>query len=269
MLIRTTSQSVDRVRLPNAPPKFYSLIAQLVEQSTVNAWVTRSSRVRGAKSNSRCIMIKINAITEKYATLPYMSHGQALYMRDIIQKNKFKNLCELGHFHGKSSIYLGAILEEQGFGKLTTFDQTWSERLVPRIYDLIDEFSLKEYVTPVISAEGYIWELTKLIESNAQKFDFCYIDGAHSLQDTALAFVLTDILLDKGGIIIFDDLNWTLGAYIATLSDDVANRLRFKNITPIQKNTAQVKMVCDLIIPHYNYTLLEIINNNWAIYQKK
>jgi len=100
-------------------------------------------------------MNKITSITEKYANLPYMKHDQALLMREIIQQNKFKNLCELGHFHGKSSIYLGAILEEQGFGKLTTFDVTWSEKLTPRIHNLINEFSLEEYVTPVVTTEGY------------------------------------------------------------------------------------------------------------------
>ena len=214
-------------------------------------------------------MNKINSITEKYANLPYMKHEQALLMRNIIQQNEFKNLCELGHFHGKSSIYLGAILEEQGFGKLTTFDVTWSEKLTPRIYSLINEFSLEEYVTPVVTTEGYAWVLAELIKSSNQKFDFCYIDGAHTFESTTIAFVLIDILLDNGGIIIFDDLHWTVNKSAATLGNAILDIPLYRNSTNKQKDTAQVKMVCDLILPNYNYTLVEIIDKfGWAIFRK-
>ena len=214
-------------------------------------------------------MDKINSITEKYATLPYMKHEQALLMRNIIQQNKFKNLCELGHFHGKSSIYLGAILEEQGFGKLTTFDVTWSETLTPRIHSLINEFSLEEYVTPVVTTEGYAWDLAELIKSSNQKFDFCYIDGGHTFESTAIAFVLMDILLDKGGIIVFDDLHWSVNYSLATFGNTILDIPLYRNSTNKQKDTAQVKMVCDLILPNYNYTLVEIIDKfGWAIFRK-
>jgi len=214
-------------------------------------------------------MNKINAITEKYTTLPYMNHDQALFMRDIIQKHKFKNLCELGFCHGKSSIYLAAILEEQGFGKLTTFDTTWSETITPKIHNLIDEFSLKDYVTPIISREGYTWDLAKLIKSNAEKFDFCYIDGGHTFESTALAFVLIDILLDKESIIIFDDLYWTVNKSISAFGNGVLSVPMYKDSTFIQRKTEQVKMVCDLIVPHFNYKLIEINDNlGWAIFQK-
>ena len=43
-----------------------------------------------------------------------MTIERAELLRKVILENKFKNLCELGFLHGKSSIYIGAILEEQG-----------------------------------------------------------------------------------------------------------------------------------------------------------
>ena len=211
-------------------------------------------------------MIKLNSITEKYKDLPYMDHEQALYMRNIIQKNKLKNLCELGHKHGKSSIYLGSILEEQGFGTLTTFDLL-SNKVFPNINTLISEFSLEKFINPIITIEGYVWGLAKLIKENNNKFDFCYIDGRHTFESTTLAFVLTDLLLEKNGIIIFDDVNWTVKGSISAFGTAILNIPTYRNSTPEQQSTPQVKMVCDLILPHYDYTLLEEINH-WAVYQK-
>lgn len=207
-------------------------------------------------------MTKIEQITEKYTSLSYMTHTQALYMKELIQKNKLKNLCELGHYHGKSSIYFGAILEEQGFGTLTTFD-VLVNKVSPNIYNLIDEFSLEKFINPIVTDEGFIWGLAKLISNNATKFDFCYIDGGHTFESTTLAFVLIDLLLEKNGIIVFDDVSWTVEKF----GNAILNIPMYRSSTQYQRSTPQVKMVCDLIVPHYNYTLLETVND-WAVFQK-
>ena len=211
-------------------------------------------------------MTKLEQITNKYSNLPYMNHDQAVYLREIIQKNKLKNLCELGHYHGKSSIYLGSILEEQGFGTLTTFDLV-TTKLSPNIHTLINEFSLEKFINPVVTAEGYVWDLANLVGENKNKFDFCYIDGGHTFDSTTLAFVLVDLLLDKNGILIFDDVIWTIERSISTFGNTILTVPMYRNSTLLQRSVPQVKMVCDLILPRYNYTLLETVND-WAVYQK-
>lgn len=212
-------------------------------------------------------MNKLNAITEKYKNLPYMDHPRALYMREIIQKFKCKSLCELGHLHGKSSIYIGSILEEQGFGKLMTYDLRYNS---PSIINLIKEFNLEQFVEPIISAEGYVWDLAKLIKEQSIKFDFCYIDGSHTFESTTLGFILIDLLLEPNGIIIFDDLDWSLEKSISIFGNGMLTIPAYKGQTELQKKTPQVKMVCDLIVPKYNYQLLEVVDNfEWAIFQKK
>lgn len=213
-------------------------------------------------------MYKINSITEKYKNLNYMRHEQAVYLKDLIHQNKFKNLCELGHFHGKSSVYIGSILEEQGFGQLTTFDLL-PTKLSPNINELIQEFSLENYVKPIVSMEGYAWDLANLVKADAEKFDFCYIDGGHTFESTLIAFVLIDILMKPNGIIVFDDLNWTVLQSISTLGPAILNIPMYRGNTYIQKTTPGVKMVCDLIIPHYNYSLIEIVDQfDWAVFRK-
>lgn len=208
-------------------------------------------------------MKKINDITNKYENLPWMNEDQALYIRKIIQQYKCKNLCELGHLHGKSSIYIGAILEEQGFGKLTTFDSCYNDSS-PNIQSLIKEFGLENFIEPVLSFEGYHWDLAKHINEKKSKFDFCYFDGCHTFNSTGLAFTLVDLLLDKGGIVIFDDYIWTIEDHPAVL--DI---IGYQYSTAEQIKTSQVKMVCDVIVQNYNYSLIEIVDDlNWAIYQK-
>jgi len=187
-----------------------------------------------------------------------MTHDQALYIRDIILKYQCKNICELGHFHGKSSIYIGSILEEQGYGKLTTFDWT-KTKVTPSITELIKEFDLENYITPIVSTEGYVWDLADLVKLNTEKFDCCYIDGGHTFETSTLGFVLTDILLEKNGIVIFDDLYWTIGR----------STLAYRMLTDRVRLIQPIKMICDIILPHYGYSLLKVVDRlGWIIYQK-
>ena len=211
-------------------------------------------------------MKKLNLISEKYKDLPYMNHQQALYIRDIILKNSFQNICELGHFHGKSSIYIASILEEQGYGKLTTFDMfSTLAKPGPSIFQLVNEFSLQNYVNVCLSNEGYIWDLSNLIQRKKEKiFDLVYIDGGHTFESTALAFVLIDLLLKDNGIIIFDDLHWSINKSVAAEHIDI-----YKNSTALQKSTEQIKMVCDIIVSNYHYDLVDTIQDfDWVVYKK-
>jgi len=211
-------------------------------------------------------MNKLNEISKKYNDLPYMTHEQALYLRDLIFKYKCRSLCELGTFHGKSSVYIGSILEEQGIGHLYTFDLM---RATPSVFDLLKEFDLEKFVTPVVSPEGYAWDLSDIIQKQERKFDFCYIDGGHTFESTALAFILTDILLEPGGILVFDDIRWTVEKSIKNYGSKILSISIYRNSTPKQKIIPQVKMVCDVIVSNYRYKLIDEPEHiDWRVYQK-
>jgi predicted O-methyltransferase YrrM len=211
---------------------------------------------------------KIEDITKKYPELPYMRHEQALYMREIILDNKFSKLCELGHLHGKSSIYLASILEEQGFGHLWSFDLTYTT-VTPCINDLLREFDLNDLVTTIVTQEGYTWDLVKFKNETNQTFDFCYIDGGHSFESTSLAFLLIDKMLDKNGIIIFDDYNWTVNSSISTFGNSILQIPMYNFMTDHQRKQPQVKMACDVFIDDSKYELIDNKKYNWAIYRKR
>lgn len=191
-----------------------------------------------------------------------MSHEQATYMRELILKNKCQNLCELGTYVGKSATYFGAILKEQGNGKLTTFDLTYPEKN-PRVETLLKEFNLTEYVKVVRSVGGYTWDLAEMILKGVdEKFDFCYIDGGHTFLFTGMGFVLVNILMKSGGIVIFDDVYWTI-------ENNPNAFVNIKVMSDEEKAIAGVKRVCDTIVANSGYTLIDNVNRfNWLVYRK-
>jgi hypothetical protein len=60
--------------------------------------------------------------------------------------------------------------------------------------------------------DSYNWPLMKLIETEPFEglFDFCFLDGAHTVAIDALTFFLCDRLLKVGGYMDFDDYGWRL-----------------------------------------------------------
>jgi predicted O-methyltransferase YrrM len=59
--------------------------------------------------------------------------------------------------------------------------------------------------------DSYNWSLMGLLrESEEPRFDYVFLDGAHTWAHDALAFLLIDRLLRPGGHVEFDDYHWTI-----------------------------------------------------------
>jgi len=59
--------------------------------------------------------------------------------------------------------------------------------------------------------DSYNWSLMELLEKHKEPiFDYVFLDGMHTWETDALAFLLIDKLLKPGGYIDFDDYNWNL-----------------------------------------------------------
>lgn len=74
-------------------------------------------------------------------------------------------------------------------------------------------------------------------------FDFAYIDGAHLWDVDALAFTLVDRVLDPGGTVLFDDMNWTLAT-----SPSLQSAPWVQALPEEQRTTPQVRMVYELLV---------------------
>lgn len=101
------------------------------------------------------------------------------------------------------------------------------------------------------SGDTYGWNLAKLVLEQREKeedgiFDVVYLDGAHTFIHDGIACCLCKELLKKGGVIIFDDINWSL-AKSPTCNPTVNPEIK-NSYTEEQINTHQVKMVVDLFM---------------------
>ena len=166
----------------------------------------------------------INKIQKRVNGIPNMTFPIAKAVTEIIKDKNYNNILELGFNHGVSTCYLAAAIDEIGGGKITTIDRTRAKSITPNIEELLADLELSMYVKIYYEPTSYLWRLMKILEVDATpKYNFCYIDGGHNWFDTGYAFYLVDKLLVPGGLILFDDLDWTY------------------NISPTQKDKAYVK----------------------------
>lgn len=94
--------------------------------------------------------------------------------------------------------------------------------------------------------DSYNWSLMKLIRANPVPiFDYCFLDGAHTLAVDGLTFFLCDRLLRVGGYMDFDDYHWRLHGSSMDPSKvpEIADQY-----TKEQIETSQVAMIVDDLV---------------------
>jgi predicted O-methyltransferase YrrM len=174
--------------------------------------------------------------------------GEELYR--FIRDEGPGDCLELGVGHGMGALYIGAALEANGSGTLTSVDRLSARSRRPAAHELIEQAGLGARVRVVYEDTSYTWFLHDALRSQLAadgtieaRYDFVFIDGAHTWDVDALAFTLADRLLRPGGWILFDDLDWKL--------DD-----RWAGIPAHQRSLAQVTEVWELLVlTHPGYDL--------------
>lgn len=206
-------------------------------------------------------------VREKFDDLEYMSHPEGMLMRDLIVQHDARDILEIGFFHGKSSAYFAAILEDLGRGQLVTIDRETARQREPNIEQVLSALDLGHRVTPIYVQRSYTWQLGKMIRAAPRpQFDLCYFDGGHTWDPTGFGFLLVDMLLRPGGYIVFDDLEWTVEAEMQRHSKVPKH---WRSFSVEERTTPAVKLVFDLLVPHLGYTELRTANRgNWGIARK-
>jgi len=127
-----------------------------------------------------------------------------------------------------------------------------------------DKFVVREF--GVIKGD-YNWDLMKIIEKKEDvKYDYVYLDGAHTLTIDGLAFVLIDKLLNIGGFIEFDDYDWSIGKSLTCSPYPPVNNKSYENnFTKEQVDAKHVKLIVDNLVKT-DKRYKEIVKNR--IYQK-
>ena len=206
-------------------------------------------------------------VRSTFDELPYMRHSQAMLMRDLIIEQDARDILEIGFYHGKSSAYIAAILEDLGRGHLVSIDRHTARKREPNIEQILSTLDLTHRVTPVYAQRSFTWEMAQMIRSTPRpQFDLCYFDGGHTWDATGFGFVLADMLLRPGGWMLFDDLPWTIDA---AMKDKEKAPWTWRASSPEERTTPAVRLVFDLLVPHFGYTNQRIVNDGqWGIARK-
>lgn len=154
-------------------------------------------------------MAGIYDVEERFPGMPYMKIEQAERLDRFLKEHRLTRLLELGFFHGKSSAFMAATLRDMGEGHLTTIDRRNGLKRDPNIFQVLKELDLLPWVTASYEQGSFNWKLMRMLEAEERPvFDFCYIDAAHTWDDTGFGFFLVDKLLAPNGWILFDDLDF-------------------------------------------------------------
>lgn len=192
----------------------------------------------------------IETVDRVWHDLKYMTLPQARVLREFFREHRVRDVLELGFYHGKSTAFMAAILEEIGAGRIVTMDQEAARKRTPAIDGVIGRLGLAHRVEPVYSYRSFTWELRRLLEQLPRpQFDFCYLDGAHTWDGTGYSFLLVDLLLKPGGWVLFDDLNWSIAKSQAAAKNPKA----YAMYSPEEQQARQVRMVWELLVPARGY----------------
>ena len=136
------------------------------------------------------------------------------------------------------------------------------KKIKPNIFTLFKQWKVPSDIInlDVYMDYSYTWQLMKFLEDKVEKFDFCYIDGSHLWEVDGFSFFLVDKLLNPGGCIVFDDLDWRLALSSCWKQRD---SLGFKF-------TKQVRKVWELLVKtHPDYHNFREVNGQGYAFKKE
>lgn len=217
--------------------------------------MARNDQAEGIKLN------KFDLVTAKFGETRCMTVEKAKIMKSLIEGNEARNILEIGFLHGKGSAYIGAILEDRGgVGKLITIDKENARQREPNIGQMLSDLNLAHRVEPIFAHRSYTWELQKMIaQKNPPQFDLCYFDGGHDWDTTALGVLLVGFLMKPGGIIVLEDLWWS----ISGSPHYKANPKAASKYSEDEKNAESVRLVWDLVLPRIGFSQVREYRKVW------
>ena len=110
--------------------------------------------------------MKPELVREALGDLPHMNLVQGRKLWEFVQEHRLKDCIELGFFHGTSSAYIAAAIDEMGEGSLTCLDLEYTKRLEPSIEQVLDKVGLRQHVRCYFEETSYLWRLMRFLEES-------------------------------------------------------------------------------------------------------
>ena len=197
---------------------------------------------------------------------PHMSFAQAMCLAQFIREHRVRQILELGFAHGVSTCYMASALMqmEGGGGSIVTIDRPIARTRTPNIDQLLERCRCGHLVTKYFEPTSYTWRLMRFLQETPRpQFDLCYVDGAHSWSVDGFAFFLVNLLLRKGGWLIFDDVDWSYANSPSLQAEDWV-----RDMPRDERTIPQVRLVYELLVkthPEYDNFAMK---DGWAYAQK-
>lgn len=200
--------------------------------------------------------MKPEQVRSELGDVPHMSLEQGRTLWEFLVRNKLSDCLELGFFHGTSSAYIAGAIDEQGGGSLVSIDLAYTRTLEPNIEETLKRVGLRRYCTLFFEETSYVWRLMHFLQENPNpRFDFCYLDGAHTWFVDGFACLLVERLLRPGGWIVFDDLDWSYANNLSEqamvgLSKQLPRALveSIRNMPEEERQTKQIRQIYELLV---------------------
>jgi predicted O-methyltransferase YrrM len=199
--------------------------------------------------------------------VPFISPVEGRLVFDHLRRTKAQSALELGTAHGASAAYIAAAVRANGGGTVTTVDRYHFANPTPE--DTLARAGLLDAVELVrIPHSSYVWWLKDQVAASSDKhgnceprYDFCYIDGAHNLAIDGLAVVLVERLLNPGGWLLLDDLDWTYETGGAPIPEDLSDE---------ERREPHVRAVFDSVVhQHPAFSDFRVQDDHWGWARKK
>lgn len=210
----------------------------------------------------------LQSFWHEFGSLNYMNPSEVMNLCELFSTRNISRVLELGFYKGKSSLVFSLLMDERG--QVDTYDLPSALDLTPNIFDLKNIFDLQDKVKVCISDRSFTWELAKRIASGEKnEYDMIYIDGGHTLDTTATVFLLANTLLKQGGVLIFDDLNWTISKSPHYISQIEKGREIYKEYSSEEKKFPAIKFIAEEIVPSLGYKEISRVNEKWVVFEKQ
>jgi predicted O-methyltransferase YrrM len=163
------------------------------------------------------------------------------------------SILELCQESSKLTLYLAALLEDQGKGTLTTFHGNTGASSDP-IKDYLTQLGLLGRILSIQSGRSYTWAIKRLLAAEERlEFDVCVLSGNKTWDTSGFSAVLADMLLRPGGLMVLTDINWSMASSPYFKSrPDLAQKY-----APDEQRACPVQLVMDLILPHLGYEVID------------
>ncbi len=190
----------------------------------------------------------INALT----TIAGRSYPSKLGVRnanrttlEFIATTDCRTIAEIGIYNGHTSEGFARFLNGQG--ELHLFDYDYKVAAVLRKLNDAGFRNARGIPNTSKTLDSYNWSLMRALQQHREPiYDYVFIDGAHTWNLDALAFLLVDRLLKVGGYVDLDDYSWSLRK--SPYLNPIAYPETARRYTEEQIDAQQVGLILDLLV---------------------